>query len=76
MDDEPPLNCSYCKKDLDLNEWSSDWHDEKHYKSLTCCCGKKNWCEVGFIGSGHDSFLKEGLLESVVRDVCDISCVK
>jgi hypothetical protein len=72
--DEPPLNCFYCKNNLNLNDWKSDWHDEKHYHSLVCECGKKNWCETDFISSGH-SIINEQL-ESVIREVCDISCSK
>ena len=73
-DEEPPLNCSYCKRDLDIKEWKSDWHDEKHYKTIICGCGKKNWCDVEFIGSGHDSFSNESQLEYVFREVCTNSC--
>ncbi len=66
--------CDYCSHELDKEQWCSEWcnHNERHYKGADCPhCGKKNWVEVDFIGSGHDVLLKEELspLESTVRKV-------
>lgn len=68
--------CFYCHQNLNREEWTSRWaeNDEHHYKSLTCCkCGKRNWLQVDFFGSGHDPLLKKDLspLESMVKKVAE-----
>ncbi|MEK6938895.1 MAG: hypothetical protein AABX04_07685 [Nanoarchaeota archaeon] len=72
---ESGKRCLYCKKELDLMQWSSHWddlnHEEHHYKAVKCDCGKKNWVKMDFLGSGHDEVLQRKLspLESMVRKV-------
>jgi len=67
--------CLYCKKELDLNQWNSQWdslhHEIHHYKIIRCECGKKNWVKVDFDGSGHDQVFQTepSPLESMVRKV-------
>ncbi len=63
--------CLYCRKDLHVDKWNSEWtSEEHHYKSIKCECGKENWVKVDFYGSGHDSFFKKlSPLESAVRKV-------
>jgi hypothetical protein len=67
-----PLRCN-CGTDLRSEEWFSRFGDshEQHYKSADCPdCGKKNWRQAGFFGSGHDTFTQpETQLESTVRKV-------
>ena len=68
--------CDYCSSDLVKENWCSEWcdHNERHYKGVSCPhCGKKNWVEVDFIGSGHDPILQKELspLESAVRKVSE-----
>ncbi len=55
--------CLYCKHDLEPAFWNSEWGelDMHHYKSIQCHeCGKKNWVQLKFEGSGHDEFLSNG----------------
>jgi len=65
--------CDYCTNDIEKEKWSSAWcNGDKHYKTLDCDnCGKKNWLNLKFLGSGHDCILKEeeSELESMVRKV-------
>ena len=65
--------CDYCAQEFDKEKWGSEWcNGDNHYKSLHCDqCGKKNWLNVKFHGSGHDCVLKkqESELESVLRKV-------
>ncbi len=50
-------NCLYCGKDFDQNEWESHHYANRHYKTNQCSeCGKGAKIEVGFEGSGHDSW--------------------
>jgi hypothetical protein len=53
---ETVTKCLYCGKDFDLQEWKSNHHIRKHYKEITCECGKTNKVEVKFCGSGHDTW--------------------
>ncbi|MFW6013805.1 MAG: hypothetical protein ACOCZ6_04035 [Nanoarchaeota archaeon] len=49
--------CLYCGNELDICEWESQHYVEKHYKTNSCTtCGKEAIVEVGFEGSGHDSW--------------------
>ncbi|MFH0701091.1 MAG: hypothetical protein V2A62_01500 [Candidatus Woesearchaeota archaeon] len=72
---ESGKRCLYCRKELDLSQWNSQWDNlhqqEHHYKAVKCECGKKNWIKVDFLGSGHDEILQRKLspLESMVRKV-------
>ena len=62
----------YCSKSLIDHEWRSAWgeNEEQHYKKQKCAsCGRINWKEAGYQGSGHD--VKDNSLESVVRKVRD-----
>lgn len=66
--------CLYCKKELDLLKWDSQWdplhHDVHHYKSIKCSCGKKNWVKMDFDGSGDDQVIQGcSSLESTIRKV-------
>ncbi|HLC52486.1 MAG TPA: hypothetical protein VJI98_04550 [Candidatus Nanoarchaeia archaeon] len=69
MHDEPTPDCFYCGRDLSSITWESKWYDDCHYKLTICSCGKKNWQEV-VRGSGHDSFLKNKHLGSILRNCC------
>jgi hypothetical protein len=56
------LVCHRCNVELDKDKWVSEWdsgNPELHYKSAICECGKKNWVQVDFQGSGHDRHLQE-----------------
>ena len=48
--------CIYCKSEVPLDGWKSDWHSETHYKTTKCTCGKDLHIKVDFGGSGHDSW--------------------
>lgn len=49
--------CIYCKKDVPLDRWESDFHSGMHYKTTKCSsCGRKLHIKVDFGGSGHDSW--------------------
>jgi hypothetical protein len=48
--------CPYCQSDLSENSWGSEFEGNKHYKISECGCGSKIHLEVGFDGSGHDSW--------------------
>jgi len=65
------LVCTRCHKNLNKEEWGSEWADHQHYKSFMCACGKKNWIKADFIGSGHDHVLqdKDQKIESVMDKV-------
>ncbi len=69
--------CTYCRKDLSLGKWISEWDlkNDHHYKSCLCReCGRKNWLKVDFSGSGHDLFMKtETSLESALKEDKDKS---
>jgi hypothetical protein len=58
--------CIYCSEDAQ-QEWGSEWNKYLHYKTFTCkTCGKKNFLNPGFAGSGHDSF---GELEKKISKI-------
>ncbi len=61
--------CQYCAKDLQAEEWKSNFDSTRHYKTLPCACGKRNWCKVPFDGSGHDSFPHTRSVESTMLKV-------
>lgn len=68
------VRCEYCHCELKKSKWSSAWGecDEQHYKILSCeKCGKKNWLNVDFEGSGHDDAPCEqnSSIESIVKKV-------
>lgn len=48
--------CIYCKAEVPIKEWKSDWHLEMHYKTVKCSCGKDLHVKAGFEGSGHDEW--------------------
>jgi uncharacterized protein with PIN domain len=62
--------CIYCNQLLG-KRFSSRFVEEKHYKTCSCeNCGKRNWTQVDFFGSGHDSFLEQKIeIESTIRKV-------
>lgn len=66
--------CTYCAKELDMEKWSSKFHDDYfHYKHISCNgCGKKNWFRASFLGSGHDhGFVQPSSIDSLIRKVCE-----
>ena len=71
-------SCVYCNVMLERDSWGSHWCEkgEHHYKTVSCVkCGKKNWLQVDFQGSGHDPVLKKkavSSLESTLRKVKDV----
>ncbi len=48
--------CIYCKTEVPMKGWKSDWHSEMHYKTVKCSCGRDLHVRVNFEGSGHDSW--------------------
>lgn len=48
--------CIYCKSEVPVISWKSEWHFEAHYKTVLCKCGKSLHMKVNFEGSGHDSW--------------------
>jgi hypothetical protein len=48
--------CFYCMTPIDVKGWKSEFMANKHYKTITCGCGKVNKIIVGYEGSGHDSW--------------------
>ena len=47
--------CIYCKTEVPLEKWKSEWEFEGHYKKLKCPgCGKDIHIKMDFGGSGHD----------------------
>jgi hypothetical protein len=46
--------CFYCMRPLE--GWKSEFHANKHYKSITCQCGKTNKVQMNYEGSGHDTW--------------------
>ena len=70
------LVCHRCNVELDKDKWVSEWdsgNPELHYKSAICECGKKNWVQVDFHGSGHDRHLQDPdkVIESAIKKVAD-----
>ena len=70
-------NCLYCGTEFDPKKWNSKWIVNRHYKQITCECGKRHDMTVDFVGSGHDSWVKkvckkvkslEGLEEKVKNE--------
>ena len=59
-------NCIYCSEKIDRSEWRSEFSSRKHYKCVTCSCGKSNCVEVEFIGTGHDNW--SGLENKIVKN--------
>lgn len=56
-EDDQKIFCIYCKRDVPVKNWESEWHSEMHYKTLNCeCCGRKLHIKVNFEGSGHDEW--------------------
>lgn len=51
--------CPYCKTDVAGHDLDSTFHCSKHYKEITCTCGKTLHFKVDFDGSGHDHLTKE-----------------
>ncbi len=51
--------CIYCKTDVPMEKWESEFDSEGHYKTFTCSCGKKLHIKMDFEGSGHDSWNEE-----------------
>ena len=65
--------CRRCGGEFDKLAWKSVWVEEYHYKTITCLCGLERWQRITFLGSGHDSFVKDGLktLESAFDKVLE-----
>ncbi len=56
-EDDMKKVCLYCGEDFDPEKWESLHYVRKHYKTNQCGkCGKDAKIEVGFEGSGHDSW--------------------
>lgn len=52
--------CIYCGNNLYNKKWISEFDVERHYKTVICKCGNKNWIRVNFYGSGHDNWQPNG----------------
>lgn len=66
------LSCGYCREALDIQKMESIWdeREQHHYKSLSCThCGKKTWMRTCVPGSGHEHYIKEDSIESIVKKV-------
>ena len=59
-------SCIYCSKPFKKEEWQSHFTPGTHYKGILCECGKLNYLEVFFIGTGHDTW--SGLESKVVHE--------
>ncbi|NQV08624.1 hypothetical protein HQ529_02085 [Candidatus Woesearchaeota archaeon] len=46
--------CIYCGDKLSNKRWISEFDFLRHYKTVLCKCGVKNWIRKGFISSGHE----------------------
>jgi hypothetical protein len=59
--------CIYCKRDVPISGWTSEWHSETHYKNVVCKCGKELHIKVNFEGSGHDSWNGKKFKSKIVK---------
>lgn len=58
-EEEMKNRCIYCGKELEKSKWESLNYTNRHYKLNECPhCHKTAKVQVGFEGSGHDSWGK------------------
>ena len=49
--------CPYCKKEVEISEWSNVFHLDKVYKTAECVtCKRSISIKMDFFGSGHDKW--------------------
>jgi len=63
--------CLYCKSDVPIDGWKSEWHSETHYKTTQCKCGKDLHIKVNFEGSGHDSWNGKKFTSKITKKTKD-----
>lgn len=56
--------CMYCGRSIAAATWDASHCNEVLYRTTMCECGKKAVLRMSHHGSGHDSFGKQGILES------------
>ena len=57
----------YCSSELS-GKWVSGFSGPRHYKCTVCACGRENYVDAGFIGTGHDGW---GGLEKKVSEASE-----
>lgn len=56
-EDDMKDKCLYCGTEFEMENWESHHNINRHYKTNHCqTCGRDAKMEVGFEGSGHDSW--------------------
>ena len=59
------------KRNLEKENFVSEFVHEFHYKIFNCKCGEKVFINVDFLGSGHDSWNEEVRQDNSVKTIDD-----